>query len=140
MYVDFIGVKIGDINGNATVNLTGTTSTETRSARSTTIESNVQDDAVMYSATADVNVAGLQFTINTGDKRISTITSDIFDDSSIGFNEVIQGVYNVSIANATALSVKEGDKLFAIEFDCLACDLSLVRIIQIHGIHILKWR
>lgn len=126
MYIDFVGVKIGDINGNATVNLTENGTVATRSSNTATLVSDIENGAILYSVVEDIDIAGLQFTINTDGYDISEIRSDVFDDNSIAYNEVSEGVYNVSIANATSISVEANQELFTIEFGCVSCNLSSV--------------
>lgn len=125
MYIDFLGVKIGDINGNATINLTSE-STNTRSDKSITLISEYSTDGVSIETEESVNVAGLQFTLLTGDNLIYSIESDVFNQANIGYHMVSSGVYNISIASTTPQSFDEGDELFSIDFDCLSCDLSAV--------------
>ncbi|MFT6336346.1 MAG: putative repeat protein (TIGR01451 family) [Halioglobus sp.] len=125
MYIDFLGVKIGDINGNASVNfISGSTST--RSDKSITLESKFINDGVSIETEEALDVAGLQFTLLTGNNVINTIESDVFNEASIGYHMVAPGVYNISIANSTSKSFEEGDELFSIDFDCVTCDLSAV--------------
>ncbi len=125
MYVDFLGVKIGDINASATVNLM-TENTSTRSDKKVTLISEFSNDAVTIRTDEAINVAGLQFTLLTGDNVINSIETDAFDDNSIGYHMVSPGVYNISIANAAPKSLDKGDELFSIDFNCVSCDLSVV--------------
>ena len=125
MYIDFLGVKIGDINGNATVNFTSET-ISTRSNKTITLVSEFSDDGISIETEEPVDVAGLQFTLLTGDNVINSIESDVFNESSIGYYMVTPGVYNISIANSTPQSFEEGDELFYIDFDCVTCNLLAV--------------
>ncbi|MFT6782843.1 MAG: putative repeat protein (TIGR01451 family) [Saprospiraceae bacterium] len=126
MYIDFLGVKIGDINGNATVNFVSE-NTSTRSEKKVTLISEFSDDGVSIETEEDIKVAGLQFTLLTGDNLINSISSDVFNESNIAYYMVSHGVYNISIANTIPYAIDEGDALFSIDFECLSCDLSDVR-------------
>lgn len=123
MYVDFYGVKIGDINGNASTNLTSETSS-TRSDKSVTLVSKFENDEIIIKAEEAIDVAGLQFTLLTGENEINSIQSDIFHESNIGFHMVSPGVYNISIASFAPHAIDEGDELFSIDFNCVSCDPS----------------
>jgi len=123
MYVDFLGVKIGDIDGNAIVNFTSE-NISTRSDKKVTLVSEVDTDGVTIEANDNLNIAGLQFTLLTGENVIQSIVSDVYNENSIGYHMVSPGVYNISIANSIPHSFDEGDELFSIDFDCISCDLS----------------
>ena len=125
MYIDFLGVKIGDINGNATVNFTSEIASA-RSEKTIKLVSEFNYDGVSIVTEESVVAAGLQFTLLTGDNVINTIESDVFNESSIGYHMVTPGVYNISIANSTPQSFEVGDELFYIDFDCVSCNLSTV--------------
>jgi len=77
-----------------------------------------------------LNVAGMQFAIQTGDLTILDITSTVFDVNQLGFFEVESGVYNVSIASSSPIEISEGQSLFTIEFDCIDCNTAAVRQIE----------
>lgn len=128
MYIDFIGVKIGDINGNVSVNLQQETVSSTRedNTKKLYLESAVGQSRLI-SAEA-ISAAGMQFTLNTGELSIFRITSDIFDENQIGFYEVSNGVYNVSIANALAIEIDEEQELFSIEYSCTDCEFGEVSL------------
>jgi uncharacterized repeat protein (TIGR01451 family) len=125
MYIDFLGVKIGDINGNATVNFSSNTAS-TRSEKTIKLVSELNYDGLSIVTEEALFAAGLQFTLLTGENMISSIESDVFNESSIGYHMVTPGVYNISIANSIPQSFEVGDELFKIDFDCVSCDLSTV--------------
>ncbi len=101
---NFIGVKVGDINGSATTNA-NTTATETRSkaltftAEDQTYQSG-QNVRMDISADNFENIAGAQWTIN-------------FDASSMEFTGVAAGELNMGAENVNVREAKEGKLAFS---------------------------
>lgn len=126
MYIDFLGIKIGDINGSASPNVQAAAVSSTRSSMTMILDHDRNGSTASFTESSEL--AGMQFAIATGGARIARISSTIFDENQIGYFEVRDGIYNVSIANATPITVAAGLELFVIEYDCIDCNAIPVQV------------
>jgi hypothetical protein len=125
MKIDFVGVKIGDIDGNVTVNLKSETSaTRSDETRTLIIEKSENSQIFEVKSKDILTLAGLQFTVNLSGMNITDIKSAYFNSNEIGFYEVKDGIYNISIAGTKPLSVYGDETILEIMTDCISCKLT----------------
>lgn len=128
MVVDFVAVKVGDVNDNAIANLKSDVAS-TRTNRS--IEFAVANQAFTAANTVtvpvmisdDITTTGLQFTIEVADNmRFAGIASDMINiqDHNVGFSAMEQGVVTISWNNANGVELLAGDKIMDITFEAIA--------------------
>ncbi len=125
MAADFIGVKIGDVNGSAIPNsLLGSV---TRSADGTLTLS--ADDAkvaagetftVDFKANDFANIYGYQYTL-TFDSDLAAFAEVVpgalkMDDSNFGFSRLAEGVITTSWFDAKSVSIENDAVLFSLSF------------------------
>ena len=117
---DLIGIKIGDVNGNAVVNYTGANIAETRSAQS--IEMYADDLAIedgrieMPVYTEDfAGLTGYQFTMNTGDAELLEVVPGQLNVDEAGF-AMFEGQITSSWYNAIGQDVTNNTPLFTLVF------------------------
>ncbi len=125
MDVDFVGIKIGDVDGTVSVNLNAESST-TRSndAKVLMIERDENSSALQVYADEDLDIAGLQFTLDLTDMNIIDIISDHFASSEIGFYQMANGKINVSVASNSPISIDANEAIFEIITNCSDCKIT----------------
>ncbi|MEE9438218.1 MAG: T9SS type A sorting domain-containing protein, partial [Saprospiraceae bacterium] len=117
MNVDFIAVKVGDINGNVTTNLQAGVVAESRSDNSMTMSLpniKVETGAVYeieIQATDATNIFGIQHTFDMNGLELIDMKSGQFEITN---NNVYQSssLLNVSYASAHGHAVNAGNRLF----------------------------
>ena len=121
---NFVAVKIGDVNDNAVVNLTGTP--EERSGK--TLSFNVADAKYTSGETVKVtlkassfnNINGYQFTTNFDNQRLEFVGFEAgklnVNDDNFGFTMLENGKITTSWSNPTAVSVNDNEGLFTLVF------------------------
>ena len=123
--IDFTAIKVGDVNGNATANLTSDNGSETRSTPkallidNSTFTSNEVISVPVY-ANEVSDLLGLQFTMELGkDVRFKGVKSNRIE---LGDNNVNASNNSVSFSWNTveSISVGSNEVLFTIELDGLA--------------------
>ncbi|MDF1694868.1 MAG: HYR domain-containing protein [Saprospiraceae bacterium] len=125
MNINFIGIKIGDVNGNVQVGLhEESVSTRSNDAKVLNISSEMHSNVITVRSDEFIDVAGLQFTLELNDQKIESIRSDYFDQSEIGFYEVTKGVYNISIAGTQVNTIGLDETVLEILTDCNTCTLT----------------
>ena len=123
MDVDFIGVKVGDVNASYDLGLTEGLSSETRS--NSNVELFLERGAgSTFNAVANeaLDIAGMQFTINMAGAEITDIYSPYFTPGQIAWVRTASGKYNVSISNYATIEFAKEDVLFTIETECGDCE------------------
>jgi hypothetical protein len=125
MHVDFIGVKIGDVDGSVALNAQSTSvSTRSDDAEVLIVEHNGNSGLIKVSVENNVEVAGLQFTLDLSGMKIVDIVSDLFSSHEIGYYELPNGEFNISIAGSRPINVGTQETLFEIITDCNTCKLT----------------
>jgi hypothetical protein len=125
--VDFVGVKVGDVDGS--VDASGLGKTQTR-----------EDNKLIFSAVdqlltlgeivslditseAFANVTGYQFTLNFDPQMVTFVGLDAgvldMSESNIGLNYLQDGIINVSWHNANGMSATSTEVLFSIQFEAI---------------------
>jgi len=112
------------------VNLQQNTLSSTREDNTRNLFVESIDGQSVFTTSERMDVAGMQFTLNTGDLSIFRISSDFFDENQIGFFEKSDGVYNISIANSQAVEIDADEILFNVEYDCTDCDFEMINLDQ----------
>jgi len=124
VFANFVAVKIGDVNDNAVVNLTGTP--EERSGK--TLSFNVADANYTAGETVKVtmnaasfnNINGYQFTTNFDNQRLEFVGFEAgklnINDDNFGFTMLENGKITTSWSNPTAVSVNDNEGLFTLVF------------------------
>ena len=121
---DFIGIKIGDVNGSAIPNnLLGTQDRNFDGTQFFTIE-NIKMEAgesyeVAFKADDFTNILGYQFTLHFDPTFVEfvdlkTSPSGSLTENNFGFTFVDQGFLTVSWDNAHAMTLKDGSPVFSI--------------------------
>ncbi|MBK9211856.1 MAG: T9SS type A sorting domain-containing protein [Saprospiraceae bacterium] len=124
VFVNFVAVKVGDVNDNAVVNLTGTP--EERSGK--TLSFNVAEANYTAGETVKVtmnaasfnNINGYQFTTNFDNQRLEFVGFEAgklnVNDDNFGFTMLESGKITTSWSNPTAVSVNDNEGLFTLVF------------------------
>ena len=124
MIVDFVGVKIGDINGDASF---GATQNSTRSSRNIIVEDGAVEAGKMYEVMFNMEdlseLAGYQFTIewNTEKLEMSELIPNLGIDMSLsnfGMTQVEDGMISTSWYAMDELEISE-ERLFVLRFTAL---------------------
>jgi hypothetical protein len=139
MSVDFVAIKIGDINDNVNANLTGTKEVVTRSAN--TVEMTVENQSFEAGNTVTVPVrlteemvaTGLQFTVNTGSALdFAGINSESINisENNIGFARLSEGIITLSWNHATGVALSSDEEVVELVFNTykagtIATDLNI---------------
>ena len=127
MTVDFIAIKVGDINGNATANLNDQ-SVGTRSGNKISMKvANQTFDAgnkvVVPVTISEAMVAtGLQFTIETGSTlNFADVNSEAINisEDNVGFATLSEGVITLSWNHATGVTLDENDAVLELVFTAM---------------------
>jgi len=122
MYIDFVGVKVGDVNGNVTLNVKAeSSSTRSYDSKVLMIENVQNTNAIKVYSEEGLDIAGLQFTVDLTGMKIVTIISDYFNSNEIGYHEVEDGIFNISIAGNQPISIGSDKAIFEIVTDCNTC-------------------
>ena len=123
MEVDFMAVKVGDVNGNVVANNNGG-STESRSGNVLNLTTNNQtfiagqtvQVPVILSHNADIS--GFQFTVNFDQELFSLAAVNPavsgMTDSNFGFNHLADGKLTVSFNKDQAVNFSQGDLLMTL--------------------------
>lgn len=126
MKVDFVSVKVGDLNNSAKVNFTSNTS-EARS--NTALQVNIQD--VAYKAGQEVkmemtleeaiSLLGMQYTLKYNDMYLdfNRIESNVFNvdlDANLNTNHLAEGMLSISVSEAREIALTNEDILFTVYF------------------------
>lgn len=114
MNVNFVAVKVGDVNNDATANLTEGTvtnrSNNTVSLRTEALNFDAGESITVPLKVEDaISVTGMQFTIETGRKLdFAGITSSTLNisDQNVGFSNMSEGLISISWNNATGVEVE----------------------------------
>jgi len=126
MNVDFVSIKVGDVNNTATVNLDSEDAT-TRSNDELTILmdnkefTNGEAVSVAFSTAELVSLYGAQFTIqfNTSNLSYSAVRSaayEMVENANLGLTQVDKGLLTVSISDAELATLEADENLFTIDF------------------------
>ena len=123
--VNFYGIKMGDVTGNAVVNLTSE-NVESRSSSVFSIEtSNFEFGAggelrVPFRAVENSLIDGLQFTVefDASVLKYNGYESGVFalGDVNVGLQKVQDGIITVSYDDIKGINVKGGSALFSLNF------------------------
>ena len=113
MWLEFIGIKVGDVDN--TVSLGQTISTSTRSSNTAKVlvaAAAVQDEVstIAFEATTAEKVYGAQITLELGNMELLEVTSDLFATSQIAYHEVQPGIYTIVATTATGVSVAAAEE------------------------------
>lgn len=125
MIVDFTAVKVGDVNNSVTLaNYTGTEVRSNQSLKLALANQNVvagQRISMPFMAAQDQQITGYQFTFqyDAANLNFAGIDGGSLDltDANIGTNRLANGIITVSWNSAEAVSLTEGEQLFALNFD-----------------------
>lgn len=126
MDIDFVGVKIGDVDGTVSVNLKSSETSSTRSLDTDVlyVQQMRNTDVLSVSADQDMKIAGMQFSLDLDGMNVIDITSDYFDNGEIGFHVMDNGLVNVSIASSEVIAIGADEAIFEILTDCSDCELT----------------
>jgi len=123
---DFVGVKIGDIDGSVSVNLKAEVESATRTENTEILMVHrvENETSVKVSTTRNLEVAGMQFSLDLAGMQVAEIVSDHFTDGEIGFYETAHGIVNVTIARAEAIALDADEIIFEIITECTNCQIT----------------
>lgn len=127
MTVDFIALKVGDVNNNAKSNLKSNVSS-TRSSKAVELSVDNQQltagDVVSVPVvmTSDMNTTGMQFTLEVNNSlEFNGLTSRAIDvnEYNIGFSRLSDGLISISWNNPEGIALYANEVLFDINFTSL---------------------
>ncbi len=118
---DFIGVKIGDVNGTVEFNLQGG-SVESRSLNTLALSyqdviANINTTSIPVILDQDISVNGMQFTIDYPGSTLARIEGGMMDVVEENFNHRSANKTTFSWNNAKAMNLTKGDVLFVLVFE-----------------------
>jgi hypothetical protein len=134
---DFVGVKIGDVNGSAASN--GLLGADDRSSE--TLILNVSDEHMYAGETrtielkaTDFNQLGFQFTLNFLEDQVvfEHIDSDLLTMDNFGFTKMEEGAINVSWNEATARKLAAETALIRLTLTAKT-DVSLSEVLSLNS-------
>ncbi len=119
MWIDFIGLKVGDINGDVEANLTAEKSSESRSGKA--VEISMRDIELTRASTYKVDVYsktsgmiyGLQYVTDMGDIEVIDVLPGKLD-MNLASTAQIAGEHRVAHAEAHGVKVEAGDVLYTL--------------------------
>lgn len=112
MDVDFVGVKVGDVDGSAQANSrSGITS---RNNASITLERSVQGDKVVYSLIEDLPLEGFQVAGDVKDISLVEVNSGLEGFGSDNFHIDEEGILRISFNLVDKSLIEKGTVLFEI--------------------------
>ncbi len=121
--VDFVAIKVGDVNGNVTSNgKSAIIESRNRSILALSTE-NVQFESgqtleVPFSVNEAAHIGGFQFTFNFDAEMYNLLSVDGtipgMTDNNFGFNRLAEGILTVSYGNENGLYLSEGQNLFRV--------------------------
>ena len=129
--VNFIGVKVGDVNQSVTINGVSSESVDTRGSKSLKLETTVRDGAngqsfidVIVAETSDVY--GFQFALDAN-ANVSDILSGTLqiNDNNLNMTQSDRGLAMLSWNSTSVVTLNEGDVLFTVEADASATGLDV---------------
>ena len=124
MTIDFIALKIGDVNNNAVSSLNNVVTT-TRDRQSIELVAENQEFtdgefvSVPVSFGTDMTVTGMQFTLEMNNSlEFNGLTSKALDinDNNIGFSKLSDGMISISWDTPEGMSLDADEVLFEINF------------------------
>lgn len=134
---DFIAVKIGDVNGNASVNFKETSISKRSDSPWVLLSksgkvSKGEIVEIVISSNEDVDVFGYQFTLETYGLKYMETDGELFEmkDESIGVLE--SGILTVSHHNIDGVTVSKDDRLFKMRFKVIETG-NLADMIQLNS-------
>ena len=139
--VDFVGVKIGDLTGNASPSkLIGDDNTyvgEMTIAMDETTLTAGQSTVVEFKAADFTDFAGYQFTISLGDNvKLTEVTPGVLpnmtEEANFGLNRLSEGTITTSWSNANGVTLEDGAVLFSLTIESSET-ISLSDIISINS-------
>ncbi len=128
MTVDFIALKVGDVNNNAVTNFNNVITT-TRDINSIELVAENQEFtqgefiSVPVSVGADMTTTGLQFTLEMNSSiEFNGLTSKALDinDNNIGFSKLSEGVIAISWDSPEGLTLDADEVLFEVNFSSVS--------------------
>ena len=117
MVLDFVGIKVGDVNGSVVSSLNGDT-VESRSSKTLQLEyellNSVDGTSIMVSSAENTTVNGFQLSMNIGSIQIESISSQLenFNDSNFFIHS--DGTLTMSWHGSKAISLSSDTALFTI--------------------------
>lgn len=128
--VDFMGIKIGDVNASAKTNQAN--SSEVRSNAKLVLETAVQsgaNDVVSIRATEFNDIVGMQYTLsfNANDYTFAGINSGLLsiDESNLGLQMVDRGLITLSWNTTKGMTIDENEALFSLVFKAKSANSAL---------------
>ena len=114
MSEDFVGAKVGDVNGSVIANANEVI-TESRSSNQLEFVIENYEGSVLVKAGANFdNVYGYQFSMKA-EGELSNVYAAALDVSDQNFGVLVDGQITTSFASETAVSLTEGEVLFTLE-------------------------
>lgn len=125
MNVDFVAIKVGDINDNVIANINDQSTAFTRSGKTISIKvANQKFDAgnkviVPVTISEEMIATGLQFTVEMGSVlEFADVNSEAINisEDNIGFAALSEGAITLSWNHATGVSLSENDVVLELVF------------------------
>ncbi|MBK9256850.1 MAG: T9SS type A sorting domain-containing protein [Saprospiraceae bacterium] len=128
MDVNFVAVKVGDVNGNAQANLLNSITESRTNSKLTLATENISFDAgsVIYvpvKVDQDAHITGFQFTLSFDNdvfEMISVEGNDLnLNENNFGFTALSEGLISCSWNNSDAVSLRKGNELMVVGLKAL---------------------
>lgn len=123
MHVDFLGIKVGDVNNSAVVN-TNQVALPRNFVGEFPMVKEQTTEGIVIRAAADLSLEGMQMTLQVTD-AISAVRPGALAMTAKNMQSIAEGVYNVSLATGKAVTVAAGEVLFTLITATDAADLTI---------------
>ncbi len=127
MGIDFVGVKVGDVNGSAALNFTGELVSETRNLDQVEMLARSKDNNLEFSVNPVEGLMGFQFTLEYNPSE-TQVTDVIFAEefrAESGFY-VGDGFITISWNNVEGMDIRELQSYFEIEYTSTNTDAPFI--------------
>jgi hypothetical protein len=118
--MDFVGVKIGDVNGSAVANSLTQNAADVRSSKVLLWEQNLGNaNQIDILANDFEGVLGMQFTLDLGEKanQFTSLSAGVLEVTADNMGLFIhEGLMSFSWSESVARNVEDGEILFSIQF------------------------
>ncbi len=118
---DFVGIKIGDVNGSASPNtLLGTDSRNVEGTLIFNLENKKIKEGETFSVdfiAKDFNAIGYQFALEFKDVTLLDVESQLenLNETNFGFTKIDEGILTTSWNHSSAVKVADGEVLFSLK-------------------------
>ena len=132
MDVDFVGVKVGDVNGSVSVGVKGSNPiAQIRNTTATVLETSTRNNIVSISTQEHLDIAGVQMTVNTNGHEILAVDSEVFGSEAISLRNIGNGIYSLIITDGIVKEVADTQELITLTLSCESCSEDVLSLMSV---------